>query len=222
MDKCFYSTKQYFKRKLASQKGASLTAALILLLICTVLGSIVLTAANSSASNVKDNALNDRDYYSVRSAAALFQEAIDGKVVVIENAPGTPGYYSIKCNDAVINEKYFLYGVSQSLEEGFTGIQSDTLKITLTPTDDAETQISTTTNLTVNVDITLEPDGNMKLAFKNGTSGSVFATANMYVSASIQADPWVWEEIDDSAGTPTTIPREGTRTTITWIYNGMS
>ncbi len=69
--------------KIKSERGASITFALLIFLVCAVVGSIVLSAATASAGRLNKLAESDRRYYSVSSAAELIVEALDGKEVVI-------------------------------------------------------------------------------------------------------------------------------------------
>lgn len=69
--------------KIKSGRGASITFALLIFLVCAVVGSVVLTAATASAGRLNKLAENDRRYYSVSSAAELIVDALDGREVVI-------------------------------------------------------------------------------------------------------------------------------------------
>ena len=70
-------------KKIKSGRGASISFALFILLICAVVGSIVLKAATASAGRLSKLAESDRRYYSVNSAAELISKALDGEEVVI-------------------------------------------------------------------------------------------------------------------------------------------
>ena len=85
------------KKKIRCNKGASLSMALLLFLVCTVAGSVVLTAATAASGRLSDMAEMDQRYYSVSSAAALLARELDGKSVRIErekdeNEDGDPIY----------------------------------------------------------------------------------------------------------------------------------
>ncbi len=71
------------KRKLNSQRGASLTFALLLFLVCAVVGSAVLVAGTAAAGRMSKIAEMDQRYYSVNSAARLLIELIDGEEATI-------------------------------------------------------------------------------------------------------------------------------------------
>ncbi len=67
--------------KLRSTKGASITFALLLFLVCAVLCSVILAAATAASGRMSKIAENDQRYYCVSSAAELLKELLDGKSV---------------------------------------------------------------------------------------------------------------------------------------------
>ena len=75
--------KNIIMSKLRSQTGASITFALLIFLVCTVLCSVILTAATASSGRMSGIAEGDQRYYAVTSAAELLQKLIDGKTVSV-------------------------------------------------------------------------------------------------------------------------------------------
>lgn len=71
-------------RKIKSRKGASLSIAMLLFMVCAVVGGIILAAATAAGGRVNELAEADKRYYSVTSAAELLAEAISGKEITIE------------------------------------------------------------------------------------------------------------------------------------------
>ncbi len=71
------------KRKLKSQRGASITFALLIFLVCAVVGSVVLGAGTAAAGRISELAKSDQRYYSVTSAARLFEEQFAGTNVTV-------------------------------------------------------------------------------------------------------------------------------------------
>ena len=63
-------------KKLRSNSGASLSIALLLFLVCAVLGSIILKSGTAASGRVADMAKADARYYSVTSAADYLADAI--------------------------------------------------------------------------------------------------------------------------------------------------
>lgn len=79
---------QMIRKKIKSRRGASLTFALLLFLVCAVIGSVVLTAGTVAAGRMSQVAEMDQRYYSVNSAARTLIDLIDGKEsTIIETRP---------------------------------------------------------------------------------------------------------------------------------------
>ena len=71
------------KKKLNSQRGASLTFALLLFLVCAVIGSVVLVAGTAASGRLAGLADYEQRFYAVNSAAELLAEEITaGKTTV--------------------------------------------------------------------------------------------------------------------------------------------
>lgn len=69
--------------KLRSRTGASISFALLLFLVCTVLCSVILAAATTAAGRMSKAAETDQRYYAVTSACELMKNLINNKVVSI-------------------------------------------------------------------------------------------------------------------------------------------
>ena len=82
------------KQKLKSQTGASITFALLLFLVCAVVGSAVLVAGTAAAGRMSKIAEMDQRYYAVNSAARLLVDQIAGEkntaTIMNIEALGTP------------------------------------------------------------------------------------------------------------------------------------
>ena len=167
---------QKLKQKLKSQTGASITFALLLFLVCAVVGSVVLTAGTAAAGRMSELAKMDQRYYSVTSAAQLLRDTIDGKQVSVTQSfvtidGGTPiqqGGKVFEGSDSPIlkDAAEKLAGTSVS-ESGLTSEWN--LTTTNGPANAA---------LSVKIDQTLLPDGTMTMLISNaadnrsgGTSG---------------------------------------------------
>ena len=70
------------RKKLRSERGASITYALLLFLVCAVVGAVVLVAATSASGRLSGLAETDQRYYSVTSAAELIRDLYDGAQAV--------------------------------------------------------------------------------------------------------------------------------------------
>ena len=75
---------QAIRNKLNTQKGASITFALLLFLVCAVISSVVIVAATTAAGRMSQLPQMDQRYYAVTSAARLLQSEIDGKKINVE------------------------------------------------------------------------------------------------------------------------------------------
>lgn len=69
------------RARLASERGASIFFALLTLLVCITVGSVVLTAGTAASGRLAETAENDQRYYSVSSAAELIKSMVDGQKV---------------------------------------------------------------------------------------------------------------------------------------------
>lgn len=73
------------KRKFNNQKGASITWALLIFLVCTVVGSAVLVAGTAAAGRMSRLADSEQRYYAVTSTADLLQTVLKGPLKVTRN-----------------------------------------------------------------------------------------------------------------------------------------
>ena len=72
------------QKKISSQSGASIAMALLLFMVCAILGAIVLSAATAAAGRMSGLADDDQRYYSVASAAELVSQQLCDNPVVIK------------------------------------------------------------------------------------------------------------------------------------------
>ena len=72
------------RRKLRSQKGASITFALLLFLVCSMVSIVVVVAGSAAAGRMSQRAETDQRYYAVTSAAELLCDDFKGKTVTVE------------------------------------------------------------------------------------------------------------------------------------------
>ena len=66
----------FMMSKLKSTSGASILLAILLLLLCSVGGSIVLTSATASSGRLVDLRSREKDYYSVTSSARVIKDEL--------------------------------------------------------------------------------------------------------------------------------------------------
>ena len=80
------------KNKLQSQRGASITFALLLFLVCSVVSIVVVVAGSAAAGRMSQRAETDQRYYAVTSAVELLCDDFKGMTVTVE--------YSKKSDDS--------------------------------------------------------------------------------------------------------------------------
>ena len=73
------------KRKISSQDGASLTWALLLFVICAVVGSVVLTSGTATAGRFSKLSSYDERFYAVTSAVSMLRDILEESEVSIEH-----------------------------------------------------------------------------------------------------------------------------------------
>lgn len=86
--------------KLWSSRGASMSMALMLFLVVTVVASIVLTAATAVSGRYSQMAEADRTYYNVTSAAKLFWDKLKGR-------DGSVSVEVVRACDATLEDDVF-------------------------------------------------------------------------------------------------------------------
>lgn len=72
------------KTKLRSEKGASITFALLLFLVCAVVSIVVVVAGSAAAGRMSQRAETDQRYYAVTSAVELLCNDFKGMKVTVE------------------------------------------------------------------------------------------------------------------------------------------
>ena len=146
---------QAIRNKLRSRRGASLTFALLLFLVCAVVGSVVLTAGTAASGRMSQIAEMDQRYYSVNSAARLLIDMMEKADVRVEKTVMTD-------DSAADSYKYFeKIGDTEtevSITSGFTSIAME-----------AAYRIANDKNISDVITFTLEPsieNGNLKVAVR--------------------------------------------------------
>lgn len=106
---------QAVRNKIRSRRGASLTFALLLFLVCAVVGSVVLTAGTAASGRLAELAESEQRFYAVNSAAELMVDQLCGE-----------------------NNK-----VTIRIEKDTTaGADEDTYTTTIIPSETADTELS--------------------------------------------------------------------------------
>lgn len=77
------------RQKLLSQRGASITFALLLFLVCAIISSVVIVAGTAASGRMSQIAEMDQRYYAVTSAAELLKDTLDGKGITVKKTTET-------------------------------------------------------------------------------------------------------------------------------------
>ena len=190
------------KNKLNSQRGASLTFALLLFLVCAVVGSAVLVAGTAAAGRMSRIAEMDQRYYSVNSAARLLIELMETDMIyyrVEEPAGGTQSYifYNID-QDSEEETEVKITSPTRALEiaEQSLGISEtkEWLSLSVSGTDaDA--------SLAVKIQETLSPNGDVVFAVSN-VEGTDRYTITLYFMNVGGASSFKWKLYDIDSKMP--------------------
>ena len=78
------------KQKATSERGASITFALLLFLVCAIISSVVIVAATAVGGRASKMAEMDQRYYAVNSAAELIRDVMEEPEVTVEVKKTTP------------------------------------------------------------------------------------------------------------------------------------
>ena len=71
------------KNKIKSQRGASITFALLLFLVCAVISGVVIVAATTAAGRMSTMEEMDERYYAVTNACELLCKKLDGQTTTV-------------------------------------------------------------------------------------------------------------------------------------------
>ena len=216
---------QKLKQKLKSQTGASITFALLLFLVCAVVGSVVLTAGTAAAGRMSELAKMDRRYYSVTSAAQLLRDTMDGKQVSVTQKTITENGTIITSPspevDPEVESPILKASALQLINETAEDI---TMAWNLTGSSDIQNAA-----LNVKIEEALSSDGTMTMLISNaadtgsgGTSGpSYIYTLQMVFTAdkTESVDKRTKEQYSDGEKIETVT--ETKTTNITWRLNSI-
>ena len=191
------------KRKLNSQRGASLTFALLLFLVCAVVGSAVLVAGTAAAGRMSKIAEMDQRYYSVNSAARLLIELMETDMI----------YYRVE-EPAGGTQSYIFYNIDQDSEEEETEVKITSPTLALEIAEQSlgisETKewlslsVSGTdadASLAVKIQETLSPNGDVVFAVSN-VEGTDKYTITLYFMNVGGASSFKWKLYDIDSKMP--------------------
>ena len=166
------------EKKLNSQTGASITFALLLFLVCAVVGAAVLTAGTVVAGRMSQTAEADQRYYSVNSAARSLAEAIENETVTVVKTVTTEGGVESTVYTCSIEGEAAPFAQNQSSVLAFPSIPAEAAyylagspsvnprisQLSMTAAAEGGKDFSA---LAVDITETLDADGKMILSIQN-------------------------------------------------------
>lgn len=205
--------KNRIKDKLRSQTGASITYALLIFLVCAVVGSAVLVAGTTAAGRMSKVAENDQRYYAVTSAARLLIDLIDDQTATIvekdiEGTTPPKSYYYLDSNG---EEKPINGGNSIPVLAAYQLMSNPGTANTLTLSTGKE-ELNVVITCSIEADKTKPQYGEMKIGISKTTGTSPKErTYSMRLVFNLDNSK-VEDEIKDAEGKTTKI----TTSTYTW------
>lgn len=188
------------KNKLSSQRGASLTFALLIFLVCAVVGSAVLVAGTAASGRMSKIAEMDQRYYSVNSAARLLIDLItENEVQVVKTVKkdGTSAY-TVK----TVKEGSSAYVVPTA--PTFTSLTEEAAYQVAKEITSSKTREITlkgkSDSLSVKIIETINPDGSLLFELVNDEEG---ASEKYRMQIWFAADKKQMRELDYSGNTET-------------------
>lgn len=180
--------KRPWNKKLRSQKGASISFALLLFLVCGILCSVILTAATAASGRMSEIAEVDQRYYAVTSAAELLKDLIDGEIVSIVEETTTETITTYTNGVAgtppkTLSEKK-VYLVNKPANQIGFSVDSDWVRVDTSPPPTfssipqaAAYQVyNATTDNTLTLELTADGAASMETTKKNALSVAINAT----------------------------------------------
>ena len=237
--------------KLRSARGASISYALLLFLVCSAVGAVVLVAATSAAGRLSGLAEADQRYYSVTSAAELLKEVFDGReeTAVRMETSGVSTFYDFNGQESGREElpgtvsltiggkpadggftpdSLFSWAAYAMLSERAGVSFPATRSFTLEP--GARSPAAAPGDLKVNGTATLKKDGTLVLELNSQPTGGAFGSGVYTLRMTFGADKRERETKREEKGTPQaeaggyrilTAVTKTKTTAITWKFSGL-
>lgn len=175
---------QAIKNKISSQRGASLTFALLLFLVCSVVGSVVLTAGTAAAGRMSEISEMDQRYYSINSAAKLLIGLFERDEIRYEKKKAEPAAGDPAGDDATPSDNYsFIIGDKPA---SASTLALDTAKRVINKQFDTSVMLELTligeelsdADLTVSITETIRPTGDVSFLLVNQLDSTEASTTD--------------------------------------------
>jgi len=165
------------KNKIKSQRGASITFALLLFLVCAVISGVVIVAATAAAGRMSEQADMDERYYAVTAVADRLNQVFDGKEVIVT--------YDIEAKKPKVDS--FKVKYSDGTETGIPTILKtasiDAVQAVLleeSVIEPVQVKYPKSGNVTCTVDRKMQNDGRMEYTISAWTKKSETDTSGKY------------------------------------------
>ena len=105
------------RNKLQSRRGASITFALLLFLVCAVISSVVIVAASTAGGRLSTVREMDQRYYAATAAADVLRQTLDGKTAIVSYQTSGGTTTATTTAEGILSEasKLVVTGGSQAL-----------------------------------------------------------------------------------------------------------
>ena len=105
------------RNKLQSRRGASITFALLLFLVCAVISSVVIVAASTAGGRLSTVREMDQRYYAATAAADVLRQTLDGKTAIVSYQTSGGTTMATTTAEGILSEasKLVVTGGSQAL-----------------------------------------------------------------------------------------------------------
>ena len=185
--------------KVRSRRGASITYALLLFVVCAAISSVVIVAGSAAGGRVSKLRETDQRYYAVTSAAELLTKVFSNApaVTVEEKTDGQLEIVDPTGGDSVVAE------ASKAIVRAAALKADQKINLTLT--------VSGHDKLTCDIVATAKANGLMTFVIGNGAAGSQY-TLELTLSSNLK-------KVALDAGESETVK---SKTVVTWKMNGIS
>ena len=209
--------KQRILQKLRAQTGASITFALLLFLVCSVLCSVILVAATASAGRMARIRDMDERYYAVTSAAEVLKGLLDGEsaTAVRTTVDGDDENATLSLEDGSL----FPYPARSLQEDAAYRLSQDRFQ----PLRNAKLDFTVTgpdSPLDVEIYESLDENGTITFTLKNAEGDPYILTLTFNADNQQTTSTWEEEPQEGSEEEPTTHVK--TTTTWTWHLAGIT
>jgi len=150
------------KNKIKSQRGASITFALLLFLVCAVISGVVIVAATTAAGRMSQQDEMDERYYAVTAAAKRLNDIFDRTTVKVayDIKDGKPDFDSVTVTDSgdnPVGNDTILFKASKDVVQGVLfGEKSSVIEPAPIIISDDASKITCTINRKMNIDGRME------------------------------------------------------------------